>query len=338
MEALSESSAIKKYALYLALLAVGIGLGFYLDKDTKPPIPVSVREDTSGYKFINPLLFVLNEQAQEPSEYTALHESIQSYIDKATTEKKISDASVYFRQVNKGKWISVYPEKTYSPSSMLKVVTLITVLRAAESDPSLLSKTITISGDDSQLQNSVYAPKEPIRSGSTHTVSELIEHSIIESDNVANQTLRALVGEERLSKTYADLHMPMVDAAEDRGYTTENYSHLFRALYNGTYLSRPTSENVLSLLTRTSFDKGIVAGVPEGTTVSHKFGVNVFAQDKTSSPYSELHDCGLVYYPDHPYHICIMTRGKDFSDLETVLKDISKIGWDYVDSANKEEN
>jgi hypothetical protein len=164
-----------------------------------------------------------------------------------------------------------------------------------------------------------------------------MEHSIIESDNVANKALKTIIGEERLSKTYDDLRMPKVELAADRGYTTELYSHLFRALYNGTYLSKPTSEKVLDMLSKTTFDQGLKAGVPIETTISHKFGVNTFTQNPPVDPYLELHDCGIVYYPQNPYLICVMTRGQDYSVLETIIKDISKITWDYVDTSNQND-
>lgn len=331
-----HNDQIKKSALYIVLIIIGAGLGFILDKESKPILPVPVREKTSGYKFINPLIFTEYDQNQRLSEDDELYTSILDYIDKATSNRKVSDASVYFRKLENGEWISVYPDKTYSPSSLLKVVNMITVQRATESDPALLSKQVPIKPEDMHLaDNGRYFAKNQIRADRAYTVQELMEHSIKESDNVANKTLKTMVGDERLSKTYADLRMPEVELAADRGYTTQIYSHLFRALYNGTYLSKPTSEKVLDLLSQTSFNNGIVSGVPVGITVSHKFGVNSI-NPSGGAPYVELHDCGIVYHNETPYFICIMTRGSDYEVLESVLKDISKISWDYVDSSKQD--
>ncbi|MCE9548967.1 class A beta-lactamase-related serine hydrolase [Candidatus Nomurabacteria bacterium] len=323
---------VKKHILSVIFLVLGICAGFILDKDNSP-LPQSVREESSSYKFINPLLFVDYGTIQEDDEYVPLKKNITNYIDKAIAEEKVSEASVYFRKLNLGKSISVYSEKTYSPSSMLKVVNMVAALRIAELDPSFLSKRIFISKSySSYLQDGDrYEPKLPVKIGGTYTIKELVEHTIIESDNVANKALKDAVGEEILNKTYEDLNMPKVDLAADRGYNPEYYSHLFRALYNGTYLSKPVSEKVLELLSNTLFNKGIVAGVPTGTTVSHKFGINAF----TVGPYAELHDCGIVYYPEHPYFVCIMTRGNDLATLETIIKDISTISWEFVNSIHK---
>ncbi len=320
-----RKNTIEYILLGVVIFGLGIGAGFLLDTDRVSPA-VPVREDSSGYYFINPLLFTDNAGEDDFPEYVPLKKSIDEYQQKAIVDKKATDISVYFRKMNHGEWISVNPDETFSPASMLKVVTNISVLRAAESDPSLLSHAVTIHGNDASLLQSMtrYPPKDPIRSGYTYTVRELVEHSLIESDNVADIALENFLGEEKISKTYDDLRVPKITAGTAQGYTAEQYSHLFRALYNGTYLSRSLSEQILQLLSTADFKQGIVAGVPEGTIVSHKFGV------KTSPGSNELHDCGIVYFPNYPYFICVMTRGEDFEPLEHVIQDISAISWEYV--------
>lgn len=105
----------------------------------------------------------------------------------------------------------------------------------------------------------------------------------------------------------------------------KDLSTVFRSLYNSSLYEWQLSEQALKLMSQTTFKQGIVAGVPEGTAVSHKFGENT----------DELHDCGIVYYPEHPYLICVMTRGGDFDKLVTSISQISKTVWDFVDSLHK---
>ena len=69
---------------------------------------------------------------------------------------------------------------------------------------------------------------------------------------------------------------------------------------------------------------GIVAGVPAGVKVAHKFGEGTGSTSDNESVVSILNDCGIVYKKDHPYIICIMTEGTDFSDMEKVLGRISR--------------
>ncbi len=335
MKDLLQNRIFTQILVFCAAIGIGIAIGWFIHDLRLPQTSqnaLSIRENSSEYSFINPLLFVKGTDDQFFPEYESLKRSVESYIDKALTEQKATDVSVYFRNLNTGEWVHIKPDEHFNPASMLKVVTLISILRATESDPGLLQKKVFLKGDDMPFfeMEVEYPATNPIRSGRTYTVNELIEHLIVESDNAANAALTTLVGRDRMLKTYEDLELPPPSTIEEEGgYTSRQYSHLFRALYNGTYLSRKVSEQTLSLLSKTKFKKGIVAGVPEDTTVSHKFGVREMRSGQNIL-YRELHDCGIVYYPEHPYFVCIMTRGTEFSSLEDVLAEISRLSWENV--------
>ena len=79
------------------------------------------------------------------------------------------------------------------------------------------------------------------------------------------------------------------------------------------------SEKALELLSKTTFNDGIVAGLPENIVVSHKFGEYILPDE------IELHDCGIIYYVQNPYFLCVMTRGKDEGELKNTISGISKI-------------
>jgi beta-lactamase class A len=328
----------KKLVMMVGGLGIGLFLGYVLfGHKTITEEITSVRETAANYSFINPLLFVqVPEQVAFP-EYQPLHTSLENYRTKALHEEKANEISIYFRDLNESKWIGINETATFSPASMLKVVTLISTLREAETDPKLLHATAYITGKGGVLPTDIqtyYPPKDPVVIGHTYTVDQLLQHLIVDSDNIANNALYEIIGADNINKTYQDLELPTPDEDGAKNYTPQQYSHLFRALYNGTYLSKKISEQVLELLSKTYFDKGLVAGVPTGTIVSHKFGVRNILTDgakPTDEPTArELHDCGIVYYPNNPYFLCVMTRGKDFPTLEGVIKDISKIAWDEV--------
>ena len=62
--------------------------------------------------------------------------------------------------------------------------------------------------------------------------------------------------------------------------------------------------------------------------VAHKFGV----RNLDAETLKQFHDCGIVYYPDHPYLICIMTRAKDLDDGIQFLREVSRRVYEEVDS------
>jgi hypothetical protein len=85
------------------------------------------------------------------------------------------------------------------------------------------------------------------------------------------------------------------------------------------------SEKALSYLAETTFDKGLVAGVPEAVAVAHKFG-EAGREDGSL----QFHDCGIVYYPGRPYILCVMTRGGSFEPLYAAVADISRTVYEEV--------
>ena len=149
---------------------------------------------------------------------------------------------------------------------------------------------------------------------------------IVQSDNSAMY----LLGREEpdaIDKVFSTLRIlyPLENQGDFMSAAT--YSRLFRTLYNSTYLSRPDSEEALRLLSYTNFRRGLVQGTAT-TTVSHKFGEQTIEGGEIDQ--KELHDCGIVYYPEKPYFLCVMTKGEDFGKLEKVIGGISKLVFTHI--------
>jgi beta-lactamase class A len=290
---------------------------------------IQVRENSSIYKFINPLILVTDKRDIEFEKYNNLKQNIQNYINHIPKQDKVEDISVYFRNLNSSEWEGVNEEALYAPASMLKVSVLMAYLKLAESDPKVLEERIYYSPKDESGQN--YKTSSRLVAG-YHTVRELLNQMIIESDNDAMLALDSMHVEEIL-KIYDDLNLPdpLQDALDFM--SPKAYSRLFRALYNGSYISKTYSEEALKLLSRTRFNNGLTAQL-SSTTVSHKFGELTNTTNGIVTE-RELHDCGIVYLHDNPYFLCIMTRGQNFANLQKVIADISKITFDYISQKNE---
>ena len=85
-------------------------------------------------------------------------------------------------------------------------------------------------------------------------------------------------------------------------------------------------------MTLTTFTKGIMGGVPSDMVVAHKFGENTNYLNSGIVANHELHDCGIVYYSNHPYLLCVMTRGTDLSALQGAIEDISRTAYKSIDA------
>jgi beta-lactamase class A len=100
--------------------------------------------------------------------------------------------------------------------------------------------------------------------------------------------------------------------------SVKQYSSLYRVLFNASYLSKEYSQKALEILSKSEFKDGIVDGIPQSMTIAHKFGERHY-----STGVDQLHDCGIIYYPYHPYLLCIMTKGTDFKQQSKTIRDIS---------------
>jgi beta-lactamase class A len=312
----------------LGIALLGGMIGWFLRKDPAnlaPQLIRQVRENSPKYHFINPLLFLETSKEKTP-DYAPLEKELSKYVEQVTDAKQADSVSIYFRDVNSGRWTGINEDVTYRPSSMFKVAVMMGILKHATFYPSVLDRKLyykeTI--DPGQF----YKPEQPLKTG-YYTVQELINAMILDSDNTATIILL-----QNYEKDYLDvlttLRLPTPQTNDDF-LSSKSYSVLFRSLYNATYLPASAAEQALTLLASTTFNNGLVEGVPENIIVSHKFGeqTNAFTNGRVRD--RELHDCGIVYYPTRPYFICVMTKGQDFKQLEDVIQHISEITYKNIE-------
>jgi len=277
--------------------------------------------DSGNYTFINPLIEC------EPSQinnliYGGMENSIEEAIAKMQRDdNRLKSLAVYFRDLNNGPWFGYNEHENFSPASLMKVPVMIAYYKKAATDSSYLTKKVIFNLDGidtiSAMQN--IRSGEHLDKGAEYTLDEIIDHMIRYSDNEAAEFLIKNLDIDYLYKIYLDfgISVPYESKVSDF-ISVKEYSSFFRVLYNASYLGKEMSEKALKLLSTVEFNEGIVAGVPSGVAVSHKFG------ERVNGNYTQLHDCGIVYYPDHPYLLCIMARGTDFDILKKSIKKLSE--------------
>lgn len=298
------------------------------------PLRQSDLNKNTQYKFIDPLIGLKSQNTVLPSDFKDLKDSLDSFIKNQIDDGHLAAASVIFRDVSLATGFTTNPDIKYSPASLLKVPTMIAYYKLAESDPSILTERLVYSGEqDLNAQEHIRSAVELIP-GKSYTVDELIDHSIKYSDNNAAtmliENLNNTNHEDALNSLYRDLGITSIDLSNDF-ITIQGYSLFFRVLYNATYLSRNMSEKALALLSKTDFTRGIDAGVPNNIIVAGKFGEFTLQSQTGEILKRELHNCGIIYFPSHPYLLCVMTKGTDFSQLESVISGISKQVFDFIE-------
>lgn len=286
--------------------------------------PLYKRDDCPDrYSFIDPRFACSEAQVVNKANYTATKEKISALIEDQKELGKVDAVSVYFRDLENGPTFGIEETRSFVPASLLKLPNVMTLFRIAEDDPSIMERTLTVGSVPPRLFQE-YEPKEDIVAGRSYTLGELFFHSLAYSDNTADQVIvqyieKVASGTDPVSETYRALGIFTDESDLDTTLlSTKQYASLFRLLYNASFLNDEASENILSVMSKSTFDEGLRAGVPSEIVLAHKFGERVLEDGKR-----ELHDCGIIYYPRNPYLLCVMTKGESFADLEEMLSSIS---------------
>jgi beta-lactamase class A len=330
--AANKKKFIAAAAVVLLVFTAGFFCGWLMGKtgsDWNADQPMR-QTRMGGYDFINPLL-ECDEGAQGIGSRPLgpFRDKVLALIDESKKKNWATHVSVYFREMNNGLTIGIDGQEKFTPASLIKVPLLIACLKIAESDPGFMQKKLAFTMvDNSSTQN--IKPAEALETGRSYQVQDLLFRMIVYSDNNSYFLLLSAIDTNILHRVYTDLGL-VVPKVSDRGeyMSVAEYASFFRVLFNASYLNKDLSEKALEYLAEVDFTRGLVAGVPPKTVVAHKFG------EKTLGPNQEikqLHDCGIVYYPQHPYLLCIMTRGDSFEYLDDTIKDISRLVFKEVDA------
>jgi len=335
----------------LLVFFLGLVIGWQLPKNlrtrTMPTMPaLAMREDwnTDDQALTNPLLLCDYTEPRAYSQFDPLKNILGKSIDNAMTSDKAASISVYYRDLLRGRWTGVNENVRYSPASLLKVPTQIALLKLSESNPEILNQRFVYDEKFDANKEEHFKPKKTIKAGIPYTIDELIRAMIVYSDNNAAILLFNNITSNPIEDIYSHFK---VDLPQDENagvtdfITVKQYTPFLRVLFNATYLNRANSEKALKTLSEASFPQGIEGGVPASIQVAQKFGERIITHENIRKPNEdELHDCGIVYYPKHPYILCIMTKGREFDGLSESIQEISHLTYTWVDSQynkNKQE-
>lgn len=309
---------------FFLVFAVGVGFGQLMSLGLQKPR--STNSDrihlNPSYSYINPLL-ECDSAVENFGSFQRVEGKLEEYIDSEVRKGHISATSVYLRDLNNGPWVGINEKDEFSPASLIKVPLLIAYLKQAEENPSLLEIPLTINNIDAYKDQNLI-PSTLLGLGQQYKTIDLLRQMIVYSDNVAYEALNANFSGPDLIGTYQDFGIDISKGLSDPSgniLSVKDYASFFRILFNASYLSEKNSELALEILTQSKYEDGLRAGVPSNIAIAHKFGERRYLLTSET----QLHDCGIVYLPENPYLLCVMTKGTDFNLLTSVIAEISRI-------------
>jgi beta-lactamase class A len=243
-----------------------------------------------------------------------LREQLQAIVG-AEPEETVS---IYFEFLNTGANIQLNNEARFYPASLVKLPSAMVAMKKVEKgDWQMDSRLVLFEQDKDSRYGKLY--EQPV--GTSFSIEELLKALLTQSDNTAHRILMRNLSEAELNELKDAIGLNDL-FNEKSEVSAKEYSRLFRALYNSSFLKRDGSQKILEWLTQTPFNNMLPSGLPESTTFSHKIG-----EDDVEKNYL---DSGIVYFPNRPYLITTMIKQHDQQEAEAIMKRVSEAIHGYV--------
>lgn len=323
-----EENKISRVVLASVIFGVlGFGLGFFIHS-----FYVYMHCDTTGLQYINKNMLCKEQPAVRKHGYAGLKRDLEEFISSKKDTGSATEISIYFRDLQFGPTLGLDEHAVFAPASLLKLPLLLTYQNIKNDLQSDLfeRKVKVVNARDTLTQ--MIRPEQQALPGEEYTVGKLLELMIIYSDNTAYYALldylaEIFPNEDPLQETLSDLGIVDPQDFLENTISVKSYGSIFTQLYNSSYFSsKEPSNEVLRLLTQTTWKNGLSRGVPADIEIAHKFG----ERSDFVNNVVQLHDCGIVYFPGNPYLLCVMTRGYDMTKLSEIIGTISKMFYDEM--------
>ncbi len=320
--------------LFVTAITIGFFIGMHVQKDNYKEFVRSfrnIRENSEKFTFINPLIGGVSAPATDVGLFTDTKEKIETYLKDQERKKNLYDYSFYYRDLNTGLWFGANDASEFLPASLFKLPIAIAAYKQAEDESPFLNKKVMYTKDIAERNTLIQLnAQSTLVVGNSYSVEDLVKIMLTASDNGAKDLLLSVMNIRYIDQLFS--LVSLVDPRDVKAYqiSSRKYAHFLRMLYGSSYLNEEHSELILSMLAKSEFKDGLVAGVPSDIQIAHKFGAyQAEAQvDGQRVMAQQLHDCGIVYHRERPYIFCFMTQGKDVQNLYDIISHISRIVYD----------
>lgn len=304
----------------------GTGLWLFGDRDAGRS-----QRNPEDFAYIRPSITETPPEARKIRELKPFRYKVDALIQSKLEDEEASSVSIYFRDLDNGNWFGIRENENFSPEIQLKLPILIAYFKWAETNPLVLRKKIFYRGVGGPFEPRYLKSPKPLVPGKDYTVNELLLRMTAYGDESAYALLLASLPPRYLHSVAKDLYVNYDPGKQEDSLTLSAYASYFRVLFNASYLNEEMSEKALRYLARSVFRNGMAAGVPPEVGVASKTGERVF-EAAEAGEVLQLHEFGIIYHPERPFLLGITAQGSDFQDLARVIRDITSLVYEEVDS------
>lgn len=248
--------------------------------------------------------------------YASLEAKLKEEIQGEIASGRISSASLYFRDLERGPVFGIDEDQSLYPASLLGITLILAYYDIAQSYPEVMQELVP-SPDEKQA-----------------TVRDELLKLAKENDREAYMRLREHLstlqgGDEYLLQQASELGLRSDTAGSiEPAISTKSYSSILHSLFFARLFPASVSDEILELLNDELPKKGIAAALPDSVRVVHRIGI----PERMFDGILRIHDCGIVYYPGNPYSLCIVVAGKSEEDMLRSARGLARLIFDEVDS------
>lgn len=298
------------------------------------------RKKNSSFSLLNPKLKDISAdtpEARNAKLFATIVPLKQEILDSLGNSK--DNVAFYVEDLNSGSWAGWKEREPFIGASLLKVPVAIGVMKKIDRGEWTLDTTFPL---NSEYKDQNFGELWKVPDETPMTIRRLMEEMLQNSDNTAAELLFDKIPPLERDDIYYHIGIsnPEDIANSVPGkqlftkVSSKDLANMFRTLYNSTYLATSSSNYILDLLTQTKFDKLVSTSIPKNIKVAHKIG-NYFNADPNRP--KQYHDCGITYFPEHPYLYCVMTVTFDADLSQKLITETSGKIYSYFENNGEEK-
>lgn len=272
-------------------------------------------------------------------------ESLRKNISLAIAKKK-AVVGVSIMGYDGQDTLSINGDNHLPMQSVFKFHIALAMLSAIDEGRFALNQKINIEKKD--LLPGLYSPiRERHPEGVNLSISEILEYTVSQSDNVGCDVLLKLLGGPQKVEAYFrrhgfnDVEIKINEEVMQNNWdkqflnwtTPKEATKVLKVFFDNkdNLLSSTSHEFIWKIMTSTSTGKNRIKGkLPVGTTVAHKTGWS--GTHKTTGITAAVNDIGIVFLPNgkHFFISVLVTNSKENDATnEMIIADVAKVTWDY---------